>query len=75
MLPNYKYAQPTLGLSVTFVFNIEPFFCNKENIDTWCTQYIQHVTLIVKNRTTRGHLFTFGCGARLLGHIWLFLVR
>ena len=23
LLTNYKYTQPTLGLSVTFVFNIE----------------------------------------------------
>jgi len=29
MLTNYKYTQPTLGLSVTFVFNIEPFFVIK----------------------------------------------
>ena len=29
MLTNYKYTKATLGLSVTFVFNFEPFF-NKE---------------------------------------------
>ena len=47
MLTSYKYTQPTLDLSVTFVFNIEPFF-NKENIYTYMhayiTKYIQNVT-------------------------------
>jgi len=54
MLLNYKHTQPTLGLSVTFVFNIEyihtyiythiyihthtHIYVNKENIHTCITK-------------------------------------
>ena len=39
LLTNYKHTQPTLGLSVTFVFNIEYiYFFNKENKHTCITK-------------------------------------
>jgi len=38
LLTNYKHTQPTLGMSVTFVFNIEYIFFYKENIHTRITK-------------------------------------
>jgi len=39
LFTNYKHTQPTLGLSVTFVFNIEYIiFLIKENIHTCITK-------------------------------------
>ena len=39
LLTNYKHTQPTLGSSVTIVFNIESIYCfYKENIHTCITK-------------------------------------
>jgi len=39
LLTNYKHTQPTLGLSVTFVFNIE---C----LDTYKVQHVCNLSVV-----------------------------
>ena len=51
LLTNYKHTQPTLGLSVTFVFNIEYIFIFNKREHTYIYYKINRTHWFINNNT------------------------